>query len=577
MIGRAGRMVLLAGMAALAACDQKEAEFFRLVGEGGGAPGDETAPVFSSAQPPPSSTVVNVEQFSVTVTDPPEENGAPGSGVDPETVQASLVGGGALPVTLNLPTVVIDVSGVPDGPVQVVVSARDRAGNQSVTTLSHVLDRAPPTVEITGAPPADDTTSEATYEAVVEVEVGADPNFASGMVEARTPGTDGLCGTADDGALPSEILTNPTRPLPTPGTATVEFVLMNPVPVGGPSQTVEICWVATARDAAVGPGGEAGVNESTASARSTIVFQGAAPTTGAVEGVVSDDGAPVAGATVELLTPTGGVVETTTTDATGFYRFSEVDPGSYRVRATIGTRLCGDLGVSVEAGVTDRVDLACPPPGGTLAGQVTSQGEGLPGATVTVRREGIVVATDVTGETGSYSIGGLAPGPYTAAVTAPAGHTCPDEPVDTGVAANQTTVLNFSCEPVATGTPSGDEVAGDWTYQRTLTDATGTCPAPLPSEGSGPIAHDVGTSRLFVLGLHPPIEMTCDYDPATGECSGGGQVSDGAGNTTRVTFDAVFSRADGGIVFTDQMVVEHVDSMDVTFCTETYSVEGVQD
>ena len=162
-------------------------------------------------------------------------------------------------------------------------------------------------------------------------------------------------------------------------------------------------------------------------------------------------------------------------------------------------------------------------------------------------------------------------------VTAPAGHTCPDEPVDTGVAANQTTVLNFSCEPVATGTPSGDEVAGDWIYERTLTDATGTCPAPLAAMGSGPIAHDVGSSRLFVLGLHPQVEMTCNYDPATGACSGGGEGPDGAGNTLRVTFDAIFGRADGGIVFTDQMVVEHVDAMDVVFCTETYSVEGVQD
>lgn len=577
MTRRTGLAALLALALGAAACDSKDPTFFRLVGETGSPGEDGTAPVFSSPQPPLSATVVNTDQFSIQVTDPPAD-GVAGSGVDPESVQATLAGGGSLPIQLSLPTVTIDVAGVPDGPAQVVVSARDEAGNQSVYTFNHVLDRTPPTVAILAAPPADVATSDPSYRAVLQVEVGADPNFATGSLTARTPGADSQCGTADDGALATDILPDPTRTLAAPGTATFEFILDNVVPAGGGTQTVVVCWVARARDTAVDPAGTPGVNESVDAERTTIVFQGPSPTTGTVEGTVTDDGAPVAGATVELLTPTGTVLRTTATDATGFYRFSAVDPGTYRVRSTVSGRLCGDVGVTVTAGETTRANMACPPPGGTIAGQVTSQGVGLPGAVVTASQGGTAVASATTDDAGTYSLPGLPPGAYQVSVTPPASHQCPGEAVNTGVASNQTTVVNFSCDPVATGPPSGDEVAGDWSYTRTRTDATGTCPAPLAATDSGRIAHDSASGTLFLVGLHPLVEMTCAYDPDTGTCVGGGAGDDGAGNTLRNTFVGMFVRGAGGeIELTDEMVVEHVDGSDVTFCTETYMVGGARD
>ncbi|HUP19002.1 MAG TPA: SdrD B-like domain-containing protein [Gemmatimonadota bacterium] len=575
MIRRAGLTSLLAAVAALAACDRKEEAFFRLVGEGGSAD-DNTAPVFSNAQPPVTSSPVNVDAFTIQVTDPPGDGG-PGSGVDPASVTASVSGGGSLPVTVDLPTVTIDVSGLPDGPVQVVVSARDRAGNQSVFTFSHVLDRAPPSVDFVLVPPAQDQTNAATYRAVVTVAVGTDPGFAGASVEARTPGADGQCGTSDDGTLPTSILENPVRPLAGPGEHTVEFVLENPVDPGGAAQVVDVCWTARATDSAVGPTGAPDPNVSVVSSRTTIEFQPPSPTTGTVEGRVTDGGIGVAGATVDLLTPAGTALRTTTTDATGFYRFTAVEPGDYRVRGTVDGRTCGDVQTDVDAGEVVVVNLACPPPTGAIGGQVTAGGEGLGGAVVTVSQGGSVVGTATTGSSGTYLVSGLAPGAYEVAVEAPTGFACPTEPVSAGVQSGQTTTVNFSCQSQTAGPPPGDEVAGDWSYERTLVSADGTCPAPLAVSANGRIAHDFGTSSLFVRALHPQVDpIICVYDPQTGMCTGGGEAGDGAGNTLRVAYDAVFERDDSGIVMTDQMVVEHVDGSDVTFCTETYQVSGTR-
>lgn len=573
MSRRAGLATLLAATVVLGGCDRKEEAFFRLVGETG--PGDDdTAPVFSSPQPPPTSAPVSVDAFTIQVTDPPLDGG-PGSGVDPASVTASVSGGAPLPVSVDLPTVTIDVSGLSDGSVQVVVSARDRAGNQSVFTFSHVLDRAPPTIAFVQIPPAEDETDATTYRAVLIVSVGTDPNFGEATVEARTPGTDGQCGTADDGALPTSILDDPVRTLAAPGEHTVEFVLNNPVMPGGASQVVDVCWIATAGDTAVGSTGAPAPNESVVSTRTAIDFLAPSPTTGTVEGRLTDGGVGAAGATVDLLTLTGTVLRTTTTDATGFYRFTAVDPGDYRVRGTVDGRTCGDVQTAVQAGEVVVVNLACPPPSGSIAGEVTAGGEGLGGAIVTVQQGGATVATATTAGTGSYVVDGLAPGTYQVTVDPPDGFVCPEEPVSVGVQSGQTTTLNFSCQSETAGPPPGDEVAGDWDWQRVRVDATGTCPEPLPEAATGRIAHDGGTSTFFVRDLHPLVDpITCVYDPATGACTGGGEGDDGAGNTLSVTYDALFERDGTDIVMTDQMVVEHVDGSDVTFCTETYDVSG---
>jgi hypothetical protein len=575
MTRRAGLAGLLAVAAALAACDRKEAAFFRLVGESG--PGeDNTAPVFSSPQPPATSLPVNVDAFAIQVTDPPVD-GAPGTGVDPASVTALVSGGGSLPVTVDLPTVTIDVSSLPDGAVQVTVSARDRAGNQSVFTFSHVLDRTAPTVAFLLVPPAEDATNAPTYPATVTVAVGTDPGFGQATLEARTPGPDDQCGTADDGALPASILASPLRTLAGPGEHTVEFVLMNPVSAGGAPQVIDVCWTARAMDTAVGPTGAPAPNAAAVSSRTTIEFQPPSPTTGTIEGRVTDGGVGAAGATVNLLNLQGTVLRSTTTDVSGFYRFSAVDPGDYRVRATVGGRICGDIQVGVEVGEVAVVNLACPPPGGSIAGQVSASGEGLPGAVVTVSQGGAAVGTDTSDSNGNYSVGGLASGTYQVAVDSPAGFVCPEGSVSAGVQSGQTSTVNFSCQPEAAGPPPGDDVAGEWSYERMLVDATGTCPAPLPAVGAGRIAHDFGTSSLFVRELHPLVDpIICVYDPQTGMCTGGGEAGDGGGNTLRVTYDAIFERDATNIVMTDQMVVEHVDGSDVIFCAETYEVSGTR-
>ena len=229
---------------AAAGCDSIAASLFRPAS----ATPDATPPVFSDPRPA-AGAVVNAQLFTVQVVDP-EEGGIAGSGIDPTRVEATLIGGGILPVAVNLPAVTVLLTGVPEGPVQVAVTARDRAGNSAVHVFQAVLDRTPPPLAFLVQPPALVTSSDATMRVDLSVQVGADPNFQSGQLEVRTAGPDAICGTADDAAVPPAVLAQPLRQLATPGVHAFQFVFNNPVPRGGQPQTILYCWTATARDTA---------------------------------------------------------------------------------------------------------------------------------------------------------------------------------------------------------------------------------------------------------------------------------------------------------------------------------------
>lgn len=260
---------LVAALAlAATACDAKLGSFFRPAGE---TTPDAAAPVFRNPLPPPDIEVVSADQFTIEVTDPAED-GLPGSGVDPFSIEALLVGGGPLPAIVNLPRITIDVRGVTDGRVQIVVVARDLAGNQATYIFDHVLDRTPPPLDFRVFPPSNVSTSERVFSATVHVDVGPEPHFDSGAVEVRTPGPDGTCGTADDGAVPTGVLAEPTRPLLGSGVHAFTFFLNNPVSPGGAAMGATYCWVATVVDTALGAGGQEGVNRSTIARRTDLFW-----------------------------------------------------------------------------------------------------------------------------------------------------------------------------------------------------------------------------------------------------------------------------------------------------------------
>ena len=95
---------------------------------------------------------------------------------------------------------------------------------------------------------------------------------------------------------------------------------------------------------------------------------------GSVEGVVRDaSGAVLPGSTVEAASPTG-VVQSTTADGIGVYRFPSLPPGMYKVTATLQgfqSRSVDDVVVSL--GQIKKVDFALPVSGVTETVMVTAE------------------------------------------------------------------------------------------------------------------------------------------------------------------------------------------------------------
>ncbi|MCA9165827.1 MAG: carboxypeptidase regulatory-like domain-containing protein, partial [Planctomycetales bacterium] len=159
---------------------------------------------------------------------------------------------------------------------------------------------------------------------------------------------------------------------------------------------------------------------------------------------------PIAGVKIELLDVNGNVVATTTTDAKGFYQFTNLAPGQYAVRETQpdgyfdGGQVAGSKGgdasgsnrittIPVGAGETLVEYNFCELPPSSLSGFIYSDvdqdcefdpGESpLGGVTVELLDStGKVIATTTTDDDGFYTFTNLAPGKYTVRETQPDGY-----------------------------------------------------------------------------------------------------------------------------------------------------------
>ncbi|PVZ12989.1 MFS transporter [Actinomycetospora cinnamomea] len=132
----------------------------------------------------------------------------------------------------------------------------------------------------------------------------------------------------------------------------------------------------------------------------------------ALGGRVSEpDGTPVAGATVTVTDPTGGVVAVRHSDAAGAWEGGETEAGVYTVTVLAPGRApaAGRVEVGDEGA---RHDVVVPPARHELAGVVRAGG-GAPvpeSLVVLVDRDGGVVASTVTGADGRFRFRDLAPG-----------------------------------------------------------------------------------------------------------------------------------------------------------------------
>ncbi len=151
---------------------------------------------------------------------------------------------------------------------------------------------------------------------------------------------------------------------------------------------------------------------------------------GSISGTVKDDnGTTLPGATIQLLDENGDVIRTVTTGTDGFYEFTDLPPGEYKIREINPPGYPNDVGVT-ERGVTllpgesddgnDFVDSRK----GIITGSVEdSTGVPLTQVTVQLLSGDNVVATTLTDNDGEYEFTDVEPGDYTIKEINPDGYT----------------------------------------------------------------------------------------------------------------------------------------------------------
>ncbi|MCF6409864.1 carboxypeptidase regulatory-like domain-containing protein [Pseudalkalibacillus salsuginis] len=142
--------------------------------------------------------------------------------------------------------------------------------------------------------------------------------------------------------------------------------------------------------------------------------------TGGLSGTVLDGntGLSLSGVTVELL-QNGTEIGTTSTNGSGDYSFTSIEPGSYTVRFSKTAYTTVTQPVTVSSNRISTLNLALPPLPGSINGSVTAQGGGvLQNARVTLTDTfGALIGQTVTDAGGSYYFPQVKPGHYTLSVS----------------------------------------------------------------------------------------------------------------------------------------------------------------
>ncbi|KML32346.1 carboxypeptidase regulatory-like domain-containing protein [Rossellomorea marisflavi] len=213
---------------------------------------------------------------------------------------------------------------------------------------------------------------------------------------------------------------------------------------------------------------------------------------GTLSGTVTDPGStPILGATVTVFS-NNIQIASVLTDSSGHYTVPGLSPGSYTV--VIGANLFSTvtLGASISGGQTTILNATLAPNPGTLTGIVTDTGANpLSGVNVTVTSSsgtGVIIATTVTANDGSYTVPGLAPGTY---IIVASGVNFQQASAGATVTSGVTTILNFtlaadpgSLEGTITNAQTGIPIAGANVQVRIL-DAGGSLVATVQSGTDG--------------------------------------------------------------------------------------------
>lgn len=184
---------------------------------------------------------------------------------------------------------------------------------------------------------------------------------------------------------------------------------------------------------------------------------GQQPTT-VLSGVVQGGNRPLADVTVTVTDRTGSQCARATTDASGVFRVSGLEPGSYvLVFARAGYR--PQATVVPPGPMPSRLDITLEPTagvGGTVRERVA--GKPIPGATVTaIGAAGEVITSTVSGEDGAYYLAGVDAPQITLVVAAPLA-----DPVATVVALDEGPVTDVDLELELRGALTGVVTSGGW-------------------------------------------------------------------------------------------------------------------
>ncbi|MFW0779053.1 carboxypeptidase regulatory-like domain-containing protein [Rossellomorea marisflavi] len=325
------------------------------------------------------------------------------------------------------------------------------------------------------------------------------------------------------------------------------------------------------------------IGVTTVANQASVVNVTLVPNPGALSGTVQDSvtSAPLPGTTVELLTSTGILLNSTTTDAGGVYTFDALAPGLYQVRASVSGYSTGIVSALVVSGLTATGNLLLLQNPGTVTGQVRDAATLLPiqGATVQViDGQGVVSGTLSTDVTGVYTFASLRPGSYSLVFSAPGYGSVTNGAV---VTSNAITVVDAPLTRIA-GTLSGTVTgpgslpipgavvtvyANNVQIASVLTDLAGNYTVPGLSPGSYTVVIGANTFTSASLGTSISGGQTTTLDalltPNPGTLTG--TITDqGANPLSGVSVTVAASSGTGIIVATT-----------VTGNDGTYTVTGL--
>lgn len=150
----------------------------------------------------------------------------------------------------------------------------------------------------------------------------------------------------------------------------------------------------------------------------TVINIGLAENPGTISGTVTP---AIAGASIQLFTADNIFAGSTSATPQGAFRFDNLKPGQYILRASAPNFSASVVGATVLANQTTIVIIDLQPNPASVSGQVISTaGEPISNAFVRVLDANeTVIGTGATDLGGSYAIGNLPPGTFSVVVTAP--------------------------------------------------------------------------------------------------------------------------------------------------------------